>query len=209
MKDNKKMSAIYSWPWIIFFIIVFWPIGVFLIYKRVSFDRKTALSGDKTVKKLAIVSYVLAALGFIGIFVTDNDSINAKIGVFFGIAAVVLHIISRKMKAEADTVKQYLAILVNENEKRLDSIASSTGKTYDVVRADIQKMIEKGFLKNVRIDDNIREIVVVENKEKTSAPGTDDAANNSSRVVACSCCGASNRIQGETGECEYCGSPIQ
>ena len=38
---------------------------------------------------------------------------------------------------------EYLAVIINGNERQLESIAASTGKTYEVVHDDIKKMINK------------------------------------------------------------------
>ncbi len=44
MNENGKVGFWYSWPVIILVLCLFWPVGVFLIIKRVSKDRKTAMS---------------------------------------------------------------------------------------------------------------------------------------------------------------------
>ncbi len=59
---------------------------------------------------------------------------------FFGVAGFVLRKIAKKIKTEAENVKQYLSIIVNGNVRQLDMIASATGKSYDVVHEDVQKI---------------------------------------------------------------------
>ena len=43
MNEKGKISGLYSWPVIILALCIFWPVGIFLIIKRVSVDKKTAM----------------------------------------------------------------------------------------------------------------------------------------------------------------------
>ena len=104
-----------------------------------------------------------------------------------------------------------MSIIVNGNVRQLDMIASATGKSYDVVHEDVQKMIEKGYLKNAYIDEGMRE-VILPNHAPVPQNNVNAAANITQthpRIAACPCCGANNTIYGDMGECEYCGSPLK
>lgn len=72
-------------------------------------------------------------------------------------------------------------------------------------------MIDKGYLKNAYIDEGLREVVLPNNTPapQTAATATVNATPVQSKIVVCPCCGASNTIYGEMGECEYCGSPLK
>ena len=131
---------------------------------------------------------------------------------FFGAAGFALRKVAKKIKTDAENVKQYLSIIVNGNVRQLDTIASTTGKSYDVVHKDVTTMIDKGYLKNAYIDEGMREVVL-----PSSAPTPQNNVNTAtvnatpaqSKIVACPCCGANNTIYGDMGECEYCGSPLK
>lgn len=212
MNNNGKVSFWYSWPVIILALCFFWPVGVFLIIKRVSTDRKTAMGAGKLIGGLGIASYCIAALGLL-VFISDGFAGEDVVMIlFFGAAGFALRKVAKKIKTEAENVKQYLSIIVNGNVRQLDTIASTTGKSYDVVHKDVKKMIDKGYLKNAYIDEGMREVVL-----PNSAPApqsnvnvaTANAAPVQSKIVACPCCGANNTIYGDMGECEYCGSPLK
>ena len=218
MKENGKISGWYSWPVIILALIIFWPVGLFLLIKRVSLDKKVAMTVGKLVGGFGIASYVIAILGLVVCIGEGFDSTDISMIIFFGAAGFVLRRVAKKIKTEAETVKQYLAIIVNGNVRQLDNIAATTGKSYDVVKADIQKMIKKGYLKNAYINENTREVVLP--GAATAAPATAPVFANplqaaapvqqpQPKIVACPCCGANNTIYGASGECEYCGSPIK
>ena len=39
MKENGKIGGLYSWPVIILAFCIFWPVGLFLLIKRISLDK--------------------------------------------------------------------------------------------------------------------------------------------------------------------------
>lgn len=210
--NNGKVSFWYSWPVIILALCFFWPVGVFLIIKRVSTDRKTAMGAGKLIGGLGIASYCIAALGLLVCISDGFAGEDVVMILFFGAAGFALRKVAKKIKTEAENVKQYLSIIVNGNVRQLDTIASTTGKSYDVVHKDVKKMIDKGYLKNAYIDEGMRE-VVLPNSAPAPQNNVNVAAANAapvqSKIVACPCCGANNTIYGDMGECEYCGSPLK
>lgn len=211
MRENGKVSIWYSWPIIILALCFFWPVGIFLIVKRVSIDKKAALSVGKILSIVGGFSYGLAVLYLLACITEGFDSGDFGIIVFFGIAGFVLCKVAKKIKLEAESIKQYLAIIINGNVRQLENIAATTGKSYEVVRSDIQKMIQKGYLKNAYIDESIREIVLPNNRPIENSSENHDAKKDShaqTKIVRCSYCGANNTIVGISGECEYCGSPL-
>jgi hypothetical protein len=215
MNDNSKINGLYSWPVIILALVFFWPVGLFLIFKRFSVDKKAAVGASgKGLKKLGIVLAVIGAISLMGWIFGSNNSGSAG-GCFFLIGGVLLIKKANKLSKEAESTRQYLAIIVNGNVRQLDNIAAATGKPYDVVKADIQKMIQSGYLKNAYINENTREVVLPVSAPVSDAntafvnPFQSTPAQPQAKVVACPCCGANNTIYGETGECEYCGSPIK
>lgn len=204
--NNNKISALYSWPVIIVGFIIFWPIGLFLLFKRISTDKAAILQQSaKGLKIAGIVLMVFGALAILGSLETGDG--NTIVGSLFFIAGgAVIFRKSKALKLEGETTKKYLAIIINNNVKQLDSIASATGKQYDVVKADIQKLIDKGFLKNAFINENTRELVIPDANPVQASTHT--AGSQQARVVSCPCCGANNTVYGTTGDCEYCGSPL-
>jgi hypothetical protein len=217
MKENGKISVLYSWPVIILALCFFWPVGLFLLIKRVSVDRKTAMSVGKLIGIFGGISYGIAVIGILACISDGFTSEDITMILFFGIAGFALRRVAKKIKTEAENIKQYLAIIINGNVRQLDNIAATTGKSYDVVKADVQKMIKKGYLENAYINENTREVVL---PIASPAPAANPVFANplqsavaptqpQAKIVACPCCGANNTIYGATGECEYCGSAIK
>ena len=95
MNENGKISGIYSWPAIILMLIFFWPVGLYLLWKRMAMDKKTALGSGRLLNIFAKVSYVFAALGFIS---SIGDDVGTAIFglVFFGICGFALQKMAKK-----------------------------------------------------------------------------------------------------------------
>lgn len=215
--DNGTVSFWYSWPVIILALVLFWPVAVFLIIKRASMDRRTAMGAGRLIGVFGVLLYVCAAVCLLpAIFGEDSDTVTAGVVmvVFCGAAGFALKKVSKSIITKANDVKQYLAVIVNGNVRQLDSIASAVGKPYDAVHKDIEKMIDQGYLKNAYINEGMRELVlpasapVVPDMAYATVNASPNADPVQTRVVACACCGANNTIAGKLGECEYCGSPL-
>ena len=211
-----------SWAVVIVLLIVFWPVGLYLLIKKLSADKTAAInSGGKGLKTAGIVLLVIAGFGFLG-FVTSaaeqgmqSGDLGALIFLsFFAVGGFASLRKSKKVEEEAKDIKQYLAMIVNGNVRQLDAIAATTGKSYNAVCSDVKNMIAKGYLKNAYIDEGMREIVI---PTATPSAATQNIVQSPSvnsapaqpKIVACPCCGANNTIIGNLGECEYCGSPLK
>ena len=215
--NNGKTTGWYSWPVIIAMFIFFWPVGLFLFIKRLSADKTAAVSASsgKGMKVGGIVLLVLGIFGFIGC-VSDPDSASGVVVfLFFIVGGILLLRKAKKLKQEGESIKQYLSIIVNGGARQLDSIAATTGKSYDVVHKEVKNMIDKGFLKNAYIDEGLREVVLPNSAPapqytaNTATANTAPAQQQQTKIVTCRCCGANNTILGAVGECEYCGTPLK
>ena len=193
-----EKNGLYSWPVIIALLIVFWPVGLYLLYQKAKQDKKMAFTASKI---LGILGTFFIVIGII--------TLIAVVGVFYLILGILLKKFAKKLLTSAENVKKYLAIIVNGNVRQLDNISAAVGKPYDAVKKDIQALIDDGYLKNAYINESTREVVLAQPAVNTEFNmNTAATANASARIVACSCCGANNTVYGATGECEYCGSPL-
>lgn len=209
MYETQKLSAWYSWPSIIFFIILFWPLGLFLLYKRTTSDKVAALSTGKLPRVLGIVFYCFAALGILACVDEGFQPSDIVMIIIFASAGVSLRLTGKKIKNNAENIKLYLSVIVNGNVTSIDQIASSVGKPYAIVTRELRVLIAKGYLKNAYINDGAREIILPDRSTVSNSSSGSVTAAQTTRIVTCPCCGANNTISGDLGECEYCGSPVK
>ena len=94
--NNNNISKLYSWPVIILALIFFWPLGLFLIIKRTSVDKKAAMASEKLIKGLGIASCCMAALGFLVCLSDGFDGTDVGMIIFFAAAgAALLYFLTR------------------------------------------------------------------------------------------------------------------
>ena len=214
---GKKVT---SWGLIIFWFIFFWPVGLYLLFKRLNND-KSATIKDK--KALTIVSYILMGMGLIYAYSAftgkaegsegTTSAVSAGIAslVLFGGGGVILNRVAKKIRMTGVRYKKYIALIINHSQSSIDNIASAVGVSYEAAVKDLQKMIDSGYFFGAYIDLARREFVIA----RSTAPqavGAESAAaiHEQIKIAACGSCGANNRVTiGRISECAYCGSPLQ
>lgn len=227
MNENGRVKIIYSWPVIFLLLYLFWPLGIFLLYKRLQFDRKAALRIGKVINGLGIGAYVVTALGIIVCLGEGFTGEDVEIILFFGIAGFVMRKVAKKITKNAEKIRRYLQIIVNGGETDLDKIARAVGLPFDTVNADIQKMIDTGYLNSRYISRTQRKIMFQKNDDFEDIDIADDKDDVfeeyieeleafqppkpvpvQPHTIICKCCGAQNIVQAREAECEYCGSQL-
>ncbi len=191
-----------------------------MIIKRSTLN-KTDVINNSAGKRLYIIGMVLVVLGGFGFIGgaaqsasgADIDGSLVAMSLIFLVVGPILLTKANKIKAESESIKKYLAVIINGGERNLDAVASATAKPYDTVKKDVQKMINDDVLKNAYIDEKTKNIVLAGDRFANMNAGnlTDGVAfaTKETRVVECPGCGANNTVSGDLGKCEYCGNPLK
>jgi len=200
---TKRKSRI---PWIVVIIslIFFWPIGLYLFYRKVSGSRSDTLGKGRI---LTVVSCILIFIGFIFFsLLIDYGANYLTPTLLFGGGGILMFLSARNMRRASRRYKQYIALVINQNKTNLDHIASALGHRYEVVKKDIEKMINMGYFSGAYINVKSGELVMPQKEVAL----TQAQASNAPAVVVktCNSCLANNKVSHQTIECEYCGSPI-
>lgn len=221
MRNEKIKSS--SWAFIITMCILFWPVGFYLLYKKLSSDKSVVLKNSKTVKIVGIVFIALSIIYIImGLTGELKDSKgNAPVGIiiivilFFGCGGVFMIRTSKKMQLQGEKFKKYISIVINNNETSIDNIASAMNVSYEEAINDLKIMIDKGYFLNAYVDLGSREFVIRKKQyepidvKKNSSVNEVKEEKPKMKVVVCKNCGGNNTIlEGEISECEFCGSPL-
>lgn len=207
MSVEKKQT---SWGWIVFWCILFWPVGIYLLVRRLGSDRTAVLKNSGTVR---IISIVLVVLGVLSMFSAFSSS--GTIGTFFYgvllfvLPGVLLYRKSQSMKYEGEKFQKYIAIVINQGEKSIEKISLAVGVSKQEAQEDLQKMIDHGYFQNTYIDAAASEIILPDRKNRDLVAYEQEKQKNY-RAVTCQSCGAQEKIaEGQTRKCEYCGSLLQ
>jgi len=203
-----------SWAVVIVVLIIFWPVGIYLLYRKLTSDKKAAMTSGNVV---FIVGLALLCLGIFAVIVGPSDPAEAVSGrieylVIFVGTGLALRLIGFFGKARAARYKKYIALIINQRITSMDNIAAAVPAKYESVVKDLQKMINIGYFAGAYINSGSRDIVLpqVQGPAMGQAPGnTYGAAPGQLMDVICKNCGANNQIaEGQAAECEYCGSPL-
>lgn len=209
---KKKVNPLYSWPVIIISIIVFWPLAIFLVYKRVKIDKMAGFIIGKLVKYLSYLCFCVVALGIIVCLGRGFTSGDFEVILGFLILGGALYILSKKLISDAEKCKKYISIIINENEFIIDNIAEDMSLPTNVVRKDLNNMINNGYFQGAYINNSTNEIVLPQQSKEslndTASTVSSDESQIEAKVVTCKCCGAQNKVTTSVAECEYCGSPL-
>lgn len=183
--NSSKAKIIVSAIWskilyiIGYAIIIYFVLLGFLIF----YDAKT--TGAYTPNYPALI---LVLLLFVGI----------------GIASIFL---SYSIKKRIKRFKSYVAVISCGGITSVDILAHKTFQSADYVYKDLQKMIDRKYFLDARLNKEDHEIVigtVSKNPYTQTAPVYINPIN-----VQCASCGAMNKKEnGTTSICEYCGSVI-
>lgn len=220
--ENTKSA---SWKTIIILLIIFWPIGIYLIYKKMNSDKASVLQKSKTLNIVGWVFVFFAVVYFLEAItgkleVTDGTSGVGGIClalIFFGGGGALMLYMSKKSNAKAIKIKKYISIVINNGQTSIDSIAAAMRMDYNQVVKDLTEMIDKGYFTNAYIDDSRREIILTQRQtsqelEADVSYGQNNiqgntVSNQQFKLVLCKNCGANNKIlDGIVSECEYCGT---
>lgn len=209
INDYKNEKMLYSWPVIIVVLIVFWPVGIYLVYKRIKIDKKAGFTTSKIMRYGSYVSFLFSVTMVSSAF--DSGFASEDIGgsLFYLVAGIVLYLFSKKLDVKAKKYKKYISIIINGNEVILDNIAVAMSLSTIEVRRDLKDMIDKGYFKGAYINEGTNEIVLAQKSdENPNEYKSDDTKKIETRVVTCKCCGAQNKVTTSDVECEYCASPL-
>ncbi|HEX3076607.1 MAG TPA: hypothetical protein VHQ24_07080 [Lachnospiraceae bacterium] len=167
-----------SWAVIILALIFFWPLGLFLIYRKFSKERIVELQNSKALRVVGWF-FIIMAVGFLcskagynnevseGVVMTRNsgpttqefnNTMNFLI-VFCGGGGLLMLYVARRMKLKVRRIQKYIALVDGKNITSIDNIASAIPIKYSDAIEDLQSLINKGYFPESYIDHESRQIV--------------------------------------------------
>lgn len=205
--DNTQKTP--SWAAIVLWFIFFWPIGIYLLIKKLSTDKSATVTNNGKILLAIGIFFVLGAFIMLSSLINGESDKSTAVGgiLFYGIGGVLMIYASIKQKETGERYKKYIDIVINQGQTTIENIASQMQLSYEDTVKDLQKMIEKGYFKNAHIDYQNHEIIVENNQKSEESNWGNDIAE---KVIKCPNCGGNNVIRiGRVCECDFCGSPIQ
>ena len=193
-----------SYGVIIFWIIIFWPYGTYLLVRNLQNSKAAVINGSDVPRNVAFVLFGIAAL-LLAVGASDPEAremigLFIVIGIGFAAGGFYLLKVFNDTKNLSIEFKKYVAAVVNGKLTRIVDIAYATGVTADIAEYKLQRMIELDIFKGAYIDRTTGVFVL----------NTSQVQPNVEHVsVACRSCGAENSVvKGNRGVCKYCDSAL-
>lgn len=215
-RGARKIGFWYTLPAIILLIVFVWPAGIYCYLRRMKMGVTAAASAAGVGIIFGILNLMMALI----MFSVESGDLSLDIGtsLYFLIPGLFFLLTGiNALRFKANFVK-YERWIEREGLTSIDGLASVMGKSYVKTRRDLQKMIQKGVIRDAFIDDNARELIFIgttEAKAAKAAPAVHVSSRGrivpqeAAKNIRCSSCGASNKvIPGRNVECEYCGTVL-
>ncbi len=202
--------------WVVFaWFILFFPVGIYFLHRRLTEDRTESLRNSKIVNVLGWILVSMGALYIILLFTADNDreSIISALIILGGIFIIPgLRVLygAKKMKQKGMRYNRYYHI-INGRISSIAEIARSAAVPPKIALTEIQDMIDCGFIPGAYIDLNRLEIILPGSRSNIRQVILNQANQKEKRKKAINCpnCGANGVVtEGTATECEYCGTPL-
>lgn len=201
--ELKKLTE--SWVTIILVLILFWPVGVILLYFKLKKNSKNKFTfGGKTKIVIGICSIFFGLVGAS----TGIDEPTGEVGLtivmvltFLAIGIACIYFGTKNIKE--GKIYEKIRNLINFQEvESVAEIARKLKLTEENAKEYISKAISLGICNN-EIEYKNNKIVYKKKVEEQIEKKKHE------RIVKCKCCGGINRINDkEVKACEYCGMEV-
>lgn len=206
IKGQETIEIYLTWPVIIMAFLIFFPLGIYLIYKKTNKDKEVALKMYKVIKFFGWLFLAVFAFSLKGYLEFGGDEYIEPLtsSLFF---AAIFFIWGRNSKARSIRYKQYIKSVLIEQKRKVEDIANSLRLSKQIVRNDLFKMSAKNYFPAGYFDMSSDSMIFPYMDFRKEYPKT--TIKTEIKVVTCKGCGASNTmLEGAVAECEYCGSKL-
>ena len=203
METNKKVYL--SWGAIILAMIVFWPVGLILLYLKYNENKKVFFNFKGKIK--LIIGICLILFGVIGFFTEiEKKSEDIIIGIILGIFFISIgaYIFKKGMEniKEGKIYEKIVYMVEFLKVENVKEIAKELQIDVDTAKYYLSKTIKLGLCdKDIIYEDGkiINKKRIIEENERI----------RKQRAVKCNCCGGITRVmKDEYGTCDYCGMEL-
>lgn len=223
MRQSKKS---FSWPAVVVMFFLFFPVGIWMLMRKVSVERDRAVPNGKGLRIFGGVLLFLAAVELI-LFASNSYSVPEGFSVTPVIIVMLLLIyggffFARKgteLLSNGERYNRYAAIIGEAPEMLISHIAVVSASDPQRVTEELQGLIDGGWFPGCHVDYEKQKFILDKAVKPVPVYPISVSAGNSVEVpeeeppapvtVQCPHCGAiSIVVPGEIRNCEYCGLPF-
>lgn len=228
---NNQRST-YSWTVVVIMLILFWPVGLFLLFGKLANDRSASFGGGAGL--IRFVGFILVAFGVIMLFTLfsgDGEIVAGGImgAIIFGLPGLWLLKKGKKMRKTGDKNRTYINYIVNNKINDVSELARRMGVSQQQVIDDVNLMINNGMLGRARLNLSNGKIQFPRPKPRpqtqtkprprpeqrprptqghTPRPEPRPVVTFEPKTIRCTACSANNFVESLPAQCEYCGTSL-
>lgn len=221
MSNNRRKTR--SWGLIIFMFIIFFPVGIYMMVKKVTTEKHNCIKNGKALKVFGWSSFVMGTIFVMTVLdgslkyeetgeVVSFSDIFPVIAFFYIFSGVCI-LKGRKYVKLGLKYERYSAIVNSGKIYSLEGIASAFPIDYKTACKDLQEMIDAGFFPFSYIDLERKMLITPETPSARKDSGKQDVSGMGSgkaKVIKCPNCGATNAVYSEAvAKCKYCDSLLE
>lgn len=209
----------FSWGIIALMFFLFFPIGIWMLVKKMTDEKFNYIKNGKSLKILAWILIGFAVMylimGITGELETEDGSsvvggVIVMLMIFGGGGAFALYKAYSYIK-KGTKYNRYVSIINSSNDTLIDNIAAAYPTSFEQAAKDLQSMLDDGYFMNAYVDLNRRELIMPPKATTVNVAVNQNTSPSYGQPTSVKCknCGATNTVgPGTVNECEYCGSPL-
>lgn len=198
---------------------LFFPIGIWMLVKKMTDEKFNYIKNGKSLKILAWVligfAVIYLIMGITGDLETEDGSsivggVIMMLMIFGGGGAFALYKAHSYIK-KGTKYNRYISIINSSNNTLIDNIAAAYPTSFEQAAKDLQSMLDDGYFMNAYVDLNRRELIMPPKTATVNVAVNQSTSPSYGQTTSVKCknCGATNTVvPGTENECEYCGSPL-
>ncbi|MBO4501679.1 MAG: hypothetical protein J5760_05500 [Clostridia bacterium] len=196
--ELSPVASALSWAVIIFLIIAILPLGLYLMFRKVSYEKiRYVENGRRMVFAGAMLTAfavpVILLSVFAGVHGARNILIFIGIPALYAVIGLTSMIFGSVCSYKGRVNNRYLEVIVIDRITKIDAIAEKLGVEYAAATDKIQYLIDCGLLPDAFIYETNREVIV---------PGV-----STSVTYRCIHCGKMNVLdENGSNDCVHCGA---
>jgi len=146
-----------SWAAITICFIFFWPVGLYLLVKKLTTDKEAAVKKDS---KTPVIGWLLIIIGmfFISSYFGSGKIMSSLWAAFFIFGGLSSLSAAKKGNQEGERFRSYINAIVNHGLVSIQDIAAFAGVREKVAIKDLKRMIQMGYFDHAHIDEKRGEI---------------------------------------------------
>ena len=163
----KREKSGISWI-VIILLIPMWPVALALLFLKLTNNKATIMNSHKII---VVIGWFLLVIGVVGGLAcledleTNFGALIVALVIFVG-GGIACIFLGKKMKITAKRYRNYINIIINQNESDIGIISKKLHMDPSKVRDDLENMIHKDFFQGAYIDKSRDEIIIQHKPDK-------------------------------------------